>query len=281
MLERRSFLLAATGAFLWGGTALLRGADAAGSTPAGPFDLGRPADALAAMLRMQARLDGADAPWWYFGRIYGLVPGQAPLPLVRYEGLEIMRLTATPEGEYAATGVTTSFFLDWHTREPLETFRNPLSGRTNKVIPNLIGGKPGAAAVFYSERGVRPGRVPAADWRPGGLELAWDYHGGDVWLSHDRTYPPGLPQPMGEATVARAREADLHDRSRAFVPATFSSTYFAPWPAWLELAGQPGHVVWHADGVKLGTVAELPTRFRGWMDRRFPERLAAPPYFTS
>ncbi|MEZ5566700.1 MAG: hypothetical protein R3F24_14850 [Gammaproteobacteria bacterium] len=43
---------------------------------------------MIAMLRMQARLDDKDAPWWYFGRIYGLRPGQPPIPLVRYEGLD-------------------------------------------------------------------------------------------------------------------------------------------------------------------------------------------------
>ncbi len=282
MLERRSFLLGATGAFILGGTALAAGPGAkpAAGRSTRSLDLAKPADALTAMLRMQARLDGRDAPWWYFGRIYGLIPGQAPIPLVRYEGLEIMRLTRTPEDEYAATGVTTSFFMDWQTKAVLDTFDNPVSRRTNQVKPNLIGGRPGSAAVYYSIRGGRPGRVAREDWQPDGLQLSWDYYGDDVWLSVDRTYPPGLPQPMGESSVARARVADLHDLDRPFVPAGFSSTYFAPWPAWMDLKEQPGHVVWHADGVKLESVDQLPPHFRRWMDERHPERLAAPPYFT-
>jgi hypothetical protein len=286
MLERRSFLLAATGAFVYSGTALAAAAKDAGRAardlgPSARLDLNDPDDALTAMLRMQGRLDNKDSPWWYFGRIYGLLPGQAPVPLVRYEGLEIMRLTKTPEGEYAATGVTTSFFMDWRTKEVLDTFANPVSGRTNAVKANMIGGKPGAAAAFYSPKGVRPGRMAAADWRPDGLNLSWDTYGDDIWLSNDRTYPPGLPQPMGESSVSRARRADLHDLERPFVPASFSSTYFAPWPAWMEMQGQPGHVVWHADGLKLESVDKLPAHFRRWMDQRHPERLAAPPYFTT
>jgi hypothetical protein len=286
MLERRSFLLAATGAFVYSGTALAAAAkEAAGAATDPPgfarLDLNDPGDALTGMLRMQGRLDNKDSPWWYFGRIYGLLPGQAPVPLVRYEGLEIMRLTKTPEGEYAATGVTTSFFMDWRTKAVLDVFANPVSGRTNQVKPNLIGGKPGAAAAFYSAKGVRPGRLAAADWRPDGLHLSWDSYGDDIWLSNDRTYPPGLPQPMGESSVSRARRADLHDLERPFVPASFSSTYFAPWPAWMDMQGQPGHVVWHADGLKLESVDRLPAHFRRWMDQRHPERLAAPPYFTT
>jgi hypothetical protein len=272
-VDRRGFVLGLTGIFA--GSKVSR---AAAATPAGGYDLADPDQALAAMLRMQGRLDGRDAPWWYFGRIYALLPGKEPVPLFRFEGLEIMRLTPTGAGEYAATGATTSFFQDWQSGQVMETFANPISGRTNKVTPNLIGGKPGGAAAFYSTRGARPGRVAPADWRPTGLELHWNQYGDTVWLSHDRTYPPGLPQPLGEASCAKARSADLHDRSRAFVPAAFSSTTFAPYPAWMEMQGQPGYVIWHADGLKLESADALPADFRARVDKLFPERLAAPPW---
>lgn len=267
---RRSFLFAATGAFLWAGSALSR------EVPAGTPDLKDPAQALNALLRMQARLDGRDAPWWYFGRIYGLRPGEAPIPLVRFEGLEIPLLTPTGDGEYAATGVTTSFFLDWASKERLSTFTNPVTGRSNAVKPNLIGGVPGKPAAYYSVRGARPGRVAAADWKPEGLRLSFDFYGDTVWLSNDRSYPPGLPQPMGESSVSKARRADLFNPGLAFVPASFSSTYFAPWPAWMEMQGQPGFVVWHADGLKLPSVDELPPHFRSWMEQGYADRLKAP-----
>jgi hypothetical protein len=188
-----------------------------------------------------------------------------------------MRLTLTTEGEYAATGVTTSFFEDPRTKEVLATLANPYTGKTNTVTPNLIGGT-GRAAAYYSTQGVRPGRVARDEWAYGGLHLTWDYHEEQVWLSHDRVYPPGMPQPMGESTVMRARIADLHDPGRPFVAAGFSSTYFAPWPKWMEMAGQPGHVIWHADGVKIESAARLPADFRARMEKLYPERLAAPAY---
>jgi len=271
-LDRRSFLLAATGSLVTGGTAL------AARAPARGLDLNDPEDHLIAMMRMQSRLDDRDAPWWYFGRIYGLLPGQAPVPLVRFEGTEIIRLTLTPEGEYAATGVTTSFFQDFHSKQVLETMTNPITGRKVAVQPNLIGGTAEAAA-YFSTRGARPGRVSRADWPADSeLLLTWDYHGNTVWMSHDRTYPPGIPQPMGESSVMRADRRELHALAEDFVPAGFSSTYFSPWPRWLEMADHPGHVVWHADGVKLPAVSEMPPHFLGWMEERFPERLAAKPW---
>lgn len=268
--SRRSFLLGAAGA------AMLAQARLAAAGVARP-DLSDPAQSLTAMLRMQGRLDGRDSPWWYFGKIYGVVGEGAPRLLYRFEGLEIMRLTPVGPAEYAATGATTSFFQDPRTKEVLQTFANPYTGKANTVTPNLIGGTANAVA-FYSARGVRPARVPADQWRYDGLHLTWDFHGDTVWMSHDRTYPPGMPQPMGESSVARARVADLFDAGRAFVPAGFSSTYFAPFPKWMEMAGQPGHVIWHADGVKLDSVEELPAEFLERMRRLYPARLQALPY---
>lgn len=269
--DRRGFILGLAGATLSAGVAR-----AAGGT-AVALDLDDPAAQLRAMLRLQGRLDGRDAPWWYFGRIYGVVGDASPRLLVRFEGLEIMRLTPAGDGEQVVTGVTTSYFQDPATKQDLKTFANPFTGKANAVAPNLIGGT-ADPVVIYSPRGARPGRVKPADWRPDGLHLTWDFHGDMVWMSHDRVYPPGLPQPMGESTVTRARLADLADAGRDFVPAGFSSTYFAPWPRWMEMAGQPGHVIWHADGVKLESVAQLPAPFRRRMEQEYPERLAAKPY---
>jgi hypothetical protein len=276
--DRRGFLLGAAGALLAAGAARAgSGPATAAEDGARRLNLVDPAAAFNAMLRLQGRLDGRDAPWWYFGRIYGIVGDGAPRLLVRFEGLEIMRLTPSGPSEYAATGVTTSFFQDPVTKAVLETFANPYTGKTNTVTPNQLGGT-ADPVTFYSPQGVRPARVKPEDWRYDGQALTWDFHDETVWLSHDRVYPPGLPQPMGESSVARARIADLADPGRAFVPAGFSSTYFAPWPRWMEMAGQPGHVIWHADGVKLDSVAGLPRWFRERMEAQFPARLQALPF---
>ncbi len=267
-MDRRGFLLGMGGALLAmrAGTA---GAD--GAAGLAPED---PRAALQAMLRLQGRLDGRDAPWWYFGRIHGIVGDEAPRLLVRFEGLEILRLTAAGDDEYAASGVTTSFFQDPRTQAVLDTFDNPYTGARNRVTPNLIAGT-GKPVAWYTPRGVRPARVPASAWDFAGQFLDWTFHGDTVWLSHERAYPPGVPQPMGESSVIRAKAADLRDASRAFVPAGFSSTYFAPWPRWMDMQGRPGHVIWHADGVKLESVDDLPAPFLARMRRLYPERLSA------
>ena len=83
---------------------------------------------------------------------------------------------------------------------------------------------------------------------------------------------------MAEASFARTRISELHDLERVFVPAWFSSTYIAPWPFWMEMADHPGHVIWHAEGLKLQSIDGLPVAFRERMEEQMPDRLYAPPY---
>jgi hypothetical protein len=267
--DRRGFIIGGLGALLWTGSTT-----AAAGVPV-RLQLDDPAEALTALVRLQARLDGRDTPWWYFGRIFGVMPEQAPRLLVRFEGLEIPRFTRIGASEYAVTGVTTSFFQDPETREVIDRFVNPYTRETNSVVPNQIGGNK-VPIAFYSPRGIRLAATSPERWQPGGLKVSWDYFAHSVYMSHEREFPPGLPQPIAEASCTQALLADLQDPRREFVPASFSSTYMAVWPRWMNMQGQPGHVVWHADGVKLESADALPAAFLARMRAQFPERLAAP-----
>ena len=53
------------------------------------LDLELDADALTAMVKMRGSLIAEDVPHWYYGTIYGVLPGEAPLPMVDFEGSEI------------------------------------------------------------------------------------------------------------------------------------------------------------------------------------------------
>lgn len=226
---------------------------------------------LRALIRIQGNIEERDAPWWYFGRIYGIVPGQAPLPLVRFEGLEIMRFSPVDGGAFTANGVTTSYFQDLRSKAVLTEFDNPYTRRTVKVTPNQLGGtsQPG---YHYSVEGVRPMAIAADAWDED-LHIVWDRYGDQIWLSHDRTYPPGLPQPLGEASFMRASVREVLDWDLSAVPASFSSTFISPWPVWMDMAGHEGHVMWHAEGVKLPDIDALPGPFYARMARDFPDRL--------
>lgn len=55
-----------------------------------------------------------------------------------------------------------------------------------------------------------------------------------------------------------------------------SQTYLAPWPRWLQMGAEPGHVVWHADGLKLRAVEELPPAVLARVQNQFPDQLVVP-----
>ena len=74
----------------------------------------------------------------------------------------------------------------------------------------------------------------------------------------------------------RAQATEVLDENLTAVRAGFSSTFLAPWPRWMEMAGHEGHVMWHAEGVKLHHIDALPGPFYSRMQRDFPDRLFAP-----
>jgi hypothetical protein len=248
-------------------------------TPAGEEslpDLTQPLENLHGMLRMQASLAEEDVPWSFDGTIYGVVGESEPQPLVRFQGSEVYWVRALGDGTFELTGHTVSFFYDIDSGEPLEDFANPYTGRRNTVAAAVQGG--GAGYGFnYSEQGVRPTRF--LDKMPGKpLQLRWRTARDTIWMHAETAYPPGLPQPRKQSQTMFARINDFANRSVRNLPATFSSTVFGPWLDWMDMADEPGHLIWHAAGAKIASVADLPAEFRMCLEREHPERMTAYPF---
>ena len=239
-------------------------------------DLTQPIENLRGMLRMQASLAEEDVPWSYDGTIYGVVGETEPKPLFRFEGSEVYWVRALGDGTYELTGHTVSFFYDIETGRPLDAFANPYTGKRNTVEAAVQGG--GAGYGFnFSEAGVRPTRfLDKMPDKP--LQLRWRTARDTIWMHSETAYPPGLPQPRKQSQTMFARKQDFADQSLLNLPAMFSSTVFGPWLDWMDMEGEPGHLVWHAGGAKIESVTDLPTEFRTRMERDHPERMTAYPF---
>jgi len=247
----------------------------AGTVPASGPDLTVPAANLRALVRMTASLEECDVPWWYDGTIFGVVPGENPRPLVKFEGMELYWMRHLPGGEYELTGNTVTFFRDVDTGAMLSEFRNPYTKATNPVPPAVQGGGPGRG-FNYSAKGIRFTRL--LDQLPEDpLVLDWSFARDMVWLHNWTRYPPGLPPPRWQQQTMFARQADFLDEKLASVPVVFGSTVHMPWLKWLDMGDRPGHLVWHAGGTKLGSVAELPEEYRRRAEKEFPALLTADP----
>lgn len=243
-------------------------------------DLTDPDANLRHMVRMQGSLAEQDVPWWFTGVIFG-VRGEAeqPRPLVRFEGMEIYWFKHLPDG-YQLHGHTVTFFRDLATSEFLAEFANPYTGRKDAVKPAVQGGN---LAFRYTNRGIWPERLTGevlgdAPNKP--LRLQWHTLGDYVWLQHQTVYPPGMPPMHGQRQSMFAPRERFIDAAIDALPTAFSSTVFMGWLKWMDMRGEPGHMIWHASGVKLRSIAELPREYRERAERAYPERMSARPKST-
>jgi hypothetical protein len=276
-IGRRDWLLGSLALGLGSGGLAWSPESAAGNSSPGLRLPGQPAEHLRQIVRMQGSLREEDVPWWFTGVIFAVTGNdQTPRPLVRFEGLEIYWFQHVGEG-YRLGGHTVTYFRDFETREFLYEFRNPWTGRTDVVKPAVQGGNLG---FHYGVDGIWPVRLsgePFGTPAPQPLWVQWHAMGEHVWLQHQTVYPPGMPPMHGQRQTMFASRRDYLDRRIAALPAAFSSTVFMGWLKWMEMKDHPGHVIWHASGVKLRSIDELPSDYRARAEREYPQRLSARP----
>ncbi len=240
------------------------------------FDLTAPADQLTAMVKVRGSLDAEDVPHWYFGTIYGVVPGKAPIAMVELEGSEIDYYIKQADGSYHAYSKTVSYFRDVNTRAYITTLTNPITGKINTIVPNTIeGGKYYIYAVNGFMRSDEKGAVMGTTPKIGDY-LKWIESGDWGWLTTQRPYPPGLP--FGEAQSALFPFSELHDPSTRKVKTSFGHpTYISPWLPWMDMKSVDGHVVWAVNARKLNTVKDYPKDFLAKIEKDYPDKLSAKP----
>ena len=193
-----------------------------------------------------------------------------PQALFTYEGMELYRVAHLEDGTFELTGNTVTFFrsLDG---EWLTKYANPFTGKTNKVGAAVQGGGPGRG-FNVSVDGVRPTKL-REQIPPAPLKKWWSVAAGRVWMNNDTVYPPGLSAPRAQSQSMFASVAEFNDADLLRIPAVFSSTVTMPWLEWMDMDEEPGHLLWHAAGAKLGGLEELPVEYRKRAESEYPERM--------
>ena len=270
ILSRRSMVL-------WGGTAaassmasvLPRPAAAAGAGAVVPTGVPVAIDERSLDLYMKLHASTADGqvPWYYTGRIYAVREGQAPVHLFNLEGTEIYWVRRTGPSAWTTQGSTLTFYRDAATGEYFDSYRNPLNGRTLSVRPNVLrSGKPST----FSLQGHGLGGGAAEPWL-----VESHQSGDDVWLITSRSLR-NAPQPWLEAQTMMGKASQIVDPEVTAAPAMFSSSYLAPWLAWLEMGDAPGHLLWHSSGRKLPSIDEIPAAYMQRARRLQPVHFDSP-----
>ena len=278
LLSRRSWLGGSLvlGTGLSGALALAPEESSAATAKELP-DFTDPAVNLRNIVRMQGSTREEDVPWWFTGVIFAVRgDNETPRPLVRFEGMEIYWFQHTPSG-YILGGNTVTFFRDFESNEFLREFRNPFTGKVDEVKPAVQGGNLGFS---YGLDGIWPVRLDGSaigEPKKSPLRLQWHAIGEHVWLQHQTVYPPGMPPMHGQRQSMFAERRNVINSKLDALPATFSSTVFMGWLKWMDMKGEPGHVIWHAAGAKLKSIADLPREYRERAEREHPERMTARP----
>jgi hypothetical protein len=225
-------------------------------------------------MRIQGDLTGSVAPWWWSGPYVAVTPDRNPLVLFMCEGCETKKVMRRGPNEYEVWSKVMTCFKDPGTLEVLNgrEFRNPFTGATNRVEPNVIGSKTLYTVGTAGEIVARNLEGPESAEHP--LRLRWTRSGDKVHLTAARDYPARRPIPLAEFGTTMAEIAQLADDDAPRVEATFASTFLAPWQRHLAMPQQPGHSVWHAVGRKTRGFHELTREYLTQAERYIPDVLA-------
>ena len=231
-----------------------------GSVPNNIPDLSLPLNNVSSLLRMRASLGNVDqTPWHYNGTLYAQKNSDQPIPMIRIEGMESYRVIVLEDGTYEIIGNMLTFFRDLETGEYIDEFKNPITGEINKIKPNTRRASIGRG-MNVSSMGVRP--TPFIDRMPDKpLLIDWNFGPEMVWMQDQTSYPPGLTEPRLQRMTMFAPLDEFTNPDVLSLSSSFTATVLMPWLPWMNMDDYEGHTLWHASGVKLKSIEELPADY--------------------
>jgi hypothetical protein len=247
-----------------------------------------PRAAAEGLVRLQGSLDpAAKTPWWYEAVLYAVVEGQVPRLMVRAEGCETYVMRREPGGGFRARGATVTAFKSVDGESWIDQLENPITGQTNIVKTNVLQGAsaiypPDGAVPYMDSSRLQPSQlVGAPTASPKSAQsagwLKWIESGDRIGCLMERR-STGPIQPYMETASLWTTRREFFDPKLDRVDATFTSTFLSPWLAWMEMAAQPGHLLWHSTGRKLRSLSDLPDGYRRRAEQLAPGKLASNPF---
>ena len=224
-------------------------------------DLNLPVNNVTNMLRMQATIGNEEQiPWHYTGILWAQKHSEQPIPMVKIEGMESYKVIPLEDGSYEILGNMVTFFRDIETGEMIDEYKNPFTGKTNKVEPNLRKATSIGRGLNISTMGIRP--TSFIDQMPDKpLLIDWNFGADTVWMQNQTAYPPGLTPPRLQRFTMFSPLDKFVDQSILSLPTMFTATVLMPYLHWMDMDDEEGHTLWHASGVKLNDMSELPEEY--------------------
>jgi hypothetical protein len=271
MIDRRTVLQ------LFGATAV---SVAGGQTFARTgMDLSTSEDFLIAAVKLRGSTDDRLCMGWVTGTRYAVIDHEA-IPMFGFLAATFSRYRKIQRDAYEARSIEVAYFTDLADGKLLETWENPVTGKTVEV-PQV---RMGPAAFIITADGLK---IQQAAGEAVGMDLRHRFtpavtQGNDVWISeeiHANGTPPGKdakPFAYNEMTTYHGLRTDLEDPSQATVPTTVSFHGLVTWRPWMGFGDTPGHTTAHGAGARAEKIDDLPEYYLDLTAQYHPDVLENP-----
>lgn len=222
------------------------------------------------------------------GVLWGLLPGQTPVPLCGFHTLARHQWTPREDGSYLQQRFELGYFSALDAQVPAATLNNPISpqGAGEEVEPFHYRRGGGQRLFTPSGRSMLQGDGTSGPERP--LELDWRNLAGNTWLTEQHTseytapFAPELwPREsagnryfFGSETTYSARTAQLDNPAIRSAEQQLYWSSVASWEPWLLMGDTPGFVLWRGVGAKLGSPLDAPEALRNYALGKEPRYFA-------
>ena len=265
-VTRRSAVGALVGA---GAGGALLAADSPGASAANPVmgpDAARwsTEEKVLALAKQQGRLDEGRVIWRTRGIIYGFRAPNSPVPLVRFKGCEQQWWEPEGDGTFSRYTSLLTYFCDVETDEIIQSFTNPLTGRTVDLKENWSRVPEGqtisdrgvtinvietAFPDFYSEFSINDTEFSVID---------------DVVSFKTKMHwpEPLVRAPYNQDNTFYASLADIQDASKNWIPSHGAGHILMPSMPNVGMADPDlGQVIWHVEFYKVKGLDSLPADY--------------------
>ncbi|GEM_PF-222114 len=240
------------------------------------FDTMDPETNLRTLLKIQGDLSGDDIISGFAGKAWLWVPGEANHLAFQTYGVGATRLDYQGDGVWNFHHREILYYMDPKTGEILDTWTNPVTGRTVEVLHIL---NDPVNRISRVEGGFRS---PPFDHEIVGDRIVFQI---DVFRTKEnpisrQDYPLHSQQDVYQSCELWAISSSLSEVANPDVTSASNHTAWARCGMWLpfmEMGNRAGHMVYHAQSFKfMNGIDGLPKYIRDYTAKNYPKYLEAP-----
>lgn len=204
---------------------------------------------------------------WYHWMVFMIPASGRPVPLMRYEGIELSYFRHLGDDIYRIHAHNVSFPRDLRTNKFTDRVINPITGEEVGAPVSLLLHDPGTIASPIGFRNISGDGTPQEVYRQFRTEDNL------VKLDSIRSAPPDWPSTHIENSCQWVDMDIFANQTITSLPVHFCGHYAFEYYSWLNMPENQGHLSGFWDGKKLNSAAELPREILQRMEQEYPDLL--------